>query len=74
MDKPSIPMIIFAAIAFLYSIPILISPSGQTPFALVSAAFAALTGLCLIAGLIIRIVREIKKDKENLETEKPEEK
>jgi hypothetical protein len=66
MSKINIPMIIFAAVCFIYAVPVLLNPAGSNPFALACAGFAALAGICLVAGLIIRAVRE---DRENKKTD-----
>jgi cellobiose-specific phosphotransferase system component IIC len=65
MQKPSVPVMIAAAVMFIFAIPILINPVGQTPFAITAAVFSAIAGLCLIVGLIIRFTSEKKKDSEN---------
>jgi hypothetical protein len=62
MPKDSIPAMIFAAITFIYAIPILLHPENNNAFAMVCAVIAGLTGLCLIGVFIVRFIRENKKD------------
>jgi hypothetical protein len=62
MVNKSYIAIIGAIITFIYSIPVLINPDGQTVFSIVSAVICVITGLCLAVGLVMRVVKKHKNN------------
>ncbi|MDR0987512.1 MAG: hypothetical protein LBL98_07470 [Ruminococcus sp.] len=64
--------VIVPIVLLLYAVPTLLTWEAANPFMKVSAVFAAITGLCAVVGLILRLKKQDEKQ-EDVNTKDDEE-